>query len=154
MKLRICKLHPDAQVPQYQTDGAACFDLHAAMVNGAASIGDVVYPGHPVLCDTGLAFEVPPGYMLQIRSRSGLAIKHGIEAFHGTIDSDYRGSVQVLLTCQHLDDDTPPVKINPGDRIAQACLVAVPRVEFEVAEQLGLTERGSGCFGSTDKVKA
>ena len=149
MKLKIRKLHHDAIVPKYATDGAACFDLHAAKVNDMETVGDVVYPGHTVLCDTGLAFEVPPGYMLQVRSRSGLAFKHGIEAFHGTIDSDYRGSVQVLLTCAHLDDDELPVRIKPGDRIAQACLVPCPRVEFEVVDQLSETERGDGGFGST-----
>lgn len=154
MNLNIQLQHPNAKTPTYGTDGAACFDLYAATVNGAASIGSVVYPGQPAVCDTGVAFEVPPGYMLQVRSRSGLAFKHGIEAFHGTIDSDYRGTVQVLLTCAHLDDDEPPVKINPGDRIAQACLVQTPRVAFETVEQLTLTERGAGGFGSTDKVAA
>ena len=149
MKLKIQLQHPNAKSPTYGTEGAACFDLYAATVNGAASIGDVVYPGHPVICDTGVAMEVPEGYMLQVRSRSGLAFRHGIEAFHGTIDSDYRGTVQVLLTCAYLDDDEPPVKINPGDRIAQACLVPVPRVVFEVVEQLSLTERGAGGFGSS-----
>lgn len=149
MKIKIQLQHPNAKTPTYGTEGAGCFDLYAATVNGAASIGDVVYPGHPVLCDTGVAFEVPDGYMLQVRSRSGLAFKHGIEAFHGTIDSDYRGTVQVLLTCAHLDDDEPPVKINPCDRIAQACLVAVPRVEFETVEQLSFSDRASSGFGST-----
>lgn len=149
MKLKIQLQHPNAKQPTYGTDGAACFDLYAATVNGAASIGDVVYPGHPVICDTGVAFEVPEGYMLQVRSRSGLAFKHGVEAFHGTIDSDYRGTVQVLLTCAHLDDDEPPVKINPGDRIAQAMLVQVPRVSFDVVEQLSITERSDAGFGST-----
>jgi deoxyuridine 5'-triphosphate nucleotidohydrolase len=111
MKLKIQLQHPNAKAPTYATEGAAAFDLYAATVNGAASIGDVVYPGHPVICDTGVAFEAPEGYMLQVRSRSGLAFKHGVEAFHGTIDSDYRGTVQVLLTCAYLDDDEPPVKI-------------------------------------------
>jgi dUTP pyrophosphatase len=152
MKLKIRKLHPNAIVPKYATEGAACFDLYAAKVNDMETVGDVVYPGHPVLCDTGLAFEVQPGYMLQVRSRSGLAFKHGIEAFHGTIDSDYRGNVQVMLTCAHLDDDEPPSKINPGDRIAQACLVPCPRVEFDVVDQLSATERGAGGFGSTGLV--
>lgn len=151
MKLHICKLHPNAKTPTYGTEGAAAFDLYAATVNGMASLGDIVYPGHPALCDTGVAFEVPDGYMLQVRSRSGLAFKHGIEAFHGTVDSDFRGTVQVLLTCAELAEDTPPVRINPGDRIAQACLVPVPRVVFEVVEQMSLTERGAGGFGSTDK---
>lgn len=149
MKLKIQLQHHNAKAPTYATEGAAAFNLYAATVNGAASIGDVVYPGHPVICDTGVAFEAPEGYMLQVRSRSGLAFKHGVEAFHGTIDSDYRGTVQVLLTCAYLDDDEPPVKINPGDRIAQACLVPVPQVVFEVVEQLSLTERGAGGFGSS-----
>lgn len=149
MKLKIQLQHQNAKTPTYGTDGAACFDLYAATVNGATAIGDIVYPGHPVLCDTGIAFEVPEGYMLQVRSRSGLAFRHGVHAFHGTVDADYRGTVKVLLTCAHLDDDEPPVKINPRDRIAQACLVPVPRVEFEVVEQLSLTERGADGFGST-----
>lgn len=152
MKLKIQLQHPSAKAPTYATEGAACFDLYAAAINGMAHIGDVVYPGHPVVADTGVAFEVPPGYMLQIRSRSGLAFRHGVEAFHGTVDSDYRGTVAVLLTCPHLDDDEPPVRINPGDRIAQACLLPVPRVEFEVVEQLTLTERGAGGFGSTGQA--
>jgi dUTP pyrophosphatase len=152
MKLRILKLHPNAQVPSYATEGAACFDLYAAEVNGASFVGDVCYPGHPVIVDTGLAFEVPDGYMLRIASRSGLAFKHSITAFPGVIDSDFRAAVKVLLTCNHLDEDTPPVKINPGDRVAQAYLEPAPRVTFEVAEQLSLTARGEGGFGSTGVV--
>lgn len=152
MKLRIRKTHPNARVPVYATEGAACFDLHAATVNDTQHIGDVVYPGHPVICDTGLAFAVPDGYMLQVRSRSGLAFRYGIEAFHGTIDPDYTGSVKVMLTCHHLDDDAPPVRINPGDRIAEACLVPAPRCVFEVVEQLAATERGSGGFGSSGRA--
>lgn len=154
MKLRIQKVHPAAQVPTYATEGAACFDLFAATVSGAQYIGNVVYPGHPVMVGTGLAFEVPEGYMLEIRSRSGLGMRHGVEAFAGTIDSDYRGEVVVMLTCAHLGDDEPPVKINPGDRIAQAALVVVPRCTFDVAEQLTLTDRGDGGFGSTGGVPA
>ena len=149
MKIRITKTHPKARIPVYATPGASAFDLYAAEVNGASQIGDVCYPGHPVIVDTGLAFEVPDGYMLRIASRSGLAFKHGITAFPGVIDSDFRGSVQVMLSCDHLDDDAPPVKINPGDKVAQAYLCPSPRVEFEVAEQLSLTERGENGFGST-----
>ena len=150
MKLRIQKLHQAARVPEYATDGSACFDLYAATVNGLNHVGDACYPGHPVICGTGLAFEVPDGYMLAIRPRSGLAFRHGVQAFQGTIDSDYRGEVIVLLECAAcLDEDAPPVNINPGDRIAQAALVPVPRVVFEVCEQLTLTDRGAGGFGST-----
>lgn len=149
MKLKIQLQHPNAKAPTYGTDGAGCFDLYAAEVNGMEHIGDIIYNGHPALCDTGLAVEVPEGYMLEIRSRSGLAFRHYVTAFHGTIDSDFRGTVKVLLTCPDDCDDNPPFKVSPGDRIAQACLVAVPRVEFEIVEQLSLTERGANGFGST-----
>ena len=116
MNIKIQLQHHRAIAPTYGTPGAACFDLYAATVNGATHVGDVVYPGHPVLCDTGVAFEIPEGHMLQIRSRSGLAFRNGIEAFHGTVDADYRGTVQVLLTSAHIGEDEPPVRINPGDR--------------------------------------
>lgn len=151
MNIKIQLQHPNAKVPTYGTDGAACFDLYAATVNRSQHIGDTVYPGHNVICDTGVAFEVPPGYVLSIKSRSGLAFKHGIFAFPGEIDSDFRGSVQVLLWCPHLDDEDPAFRIAPGDRIAQARLVEVPRVEFETVEQLTITERGEHGFGSTGK---
>lgn len=149
MNLNICKLHPAAIVPTYSTEGAACFDLHAATVNGFEHIGDVVYRGHPVIVDTGLAFDVPPGWMLKIHPRSGLKFKHGVEAFSGVIDSDFRGSVCVLLESADDHDATPPLRINPGDRVAQASLVPAPRVTFTVVEQLSLTERGDAGFGST-----
>lgn len=149
MNIRIKRTHPAARLPEYASEGAACFDLYAATVNGAAQIGDICYPGHPVVVDTGLAFEVPEGYMLRIASRSGLAFEYGIEAFPGVIDSDYRGPVKVLLKCWHLDDDALPVRIEPGDRIAQAYVCAVPRVRFEEVAELVATERGDGGFGST-----
>jgi len=149
MNLNICKLHHAAIIPTYGTEGAACFDLHAATVNSAESIGDVVYQGHPVIVDTGLAFDVPPGWMLKIHPRSGLKFKHGVEAFSGVIDSDFRGSVRILLESADDHEDTPPLRINPGDRVAQASLVPSPRVTFTVVEQLSLTERGAGGFGST-----
>lgn len=149
MKLRILKLHPAAIVPTYATEGAACFDLYAATVNDSERIGDVVYQGHPVIVDTGLAFDVPPGWMLKIHPRSGLKFKHGVEAFSGVVDSDFRGSVRVLLESADDHDETPPLRINPGDRVAQASLVPAPRVTFTVVEQLSLTERGDAGFGST-----
>lgn len=148
MNLKICKTYSDAIVPKYATDGAACFDLYAATVNGMAHVGDIVYAGHPVTVDTGLAFEVPPGWMLKIHPRSGLKFKHGVEAFAGVIDSDFRGSVRILLeSCD--DDHTPPLSVNPGDRVAQASMIPSPRVTFHVVEQLSITERGEGGFGST-----
>lgn len=149
MNINICKLHPAAIVPTYATEGAACFDLHAATVNDAESIGDVVYRGHPVIVDTGLAFDVPLGWILKIHPRSGLKFKHGVEAFSGVIDSDFRGSVRILLESDDDSEDSPPLRINPGDRVAQASLVPAPRVMFTVVEQLSFTERGAGGFGST-----
>lgn len=143
MKLRICKLHPDAIVPQYQTDGAACFDLHAIECEKDTPVFVTQ------VFRTGLAFEVPYGYAMLVDSRSGQGFNHAVRLSNcvGVIDSDYRGEVMVRL----VNDRTHGThyKVSPGDRIAQAMLVAVPRVEFEVAEQLGLTERGSGGFGST-----
>ena len=149
MKIKVERKHPAAQMPEYASEDAACFDLYAATVNGASNIGDIVYPGHPVVVGTGLAFEVPPGYMLRIAPRSGLAWKHGVEAFPGVIDPDYRGEVKVLLKCWHLGDDEVPLRINPGDRVAQAYICAVPRVRFEEVAELAATERGAGGFGST-----
>lgn len=149
MNLNICKLHPNAITPTYGTEGAACFDLYAATVNDKAHIGSLVYAGHPVTADTGLAFEVPPGWMLKIHPRSGLKFAHGVEAFAGVIDSDFRGSVRVLLESADEYEDAPPLRINPGDRIAQASPIESPRVTFAVVEQLSLTERGAGGFGST-----
>ena len=149
MKIRILKTHPNAKEPTYATEGAACFDLYAATVNGASHVGDLCYPGYTTTVDTGLAFEVPDGFMLKIASRSGLFAKHQVSAFPGVVDSDYRGSVKVLLTCGHIDEDAPPVRINPGDRIAQAYIVPAPKIVFEVAEKLSITERGTGGFGSS-----
>ena len=152
MNLHICKLHPNAITPTYATDGSACFDLYAATVDGMAHIGDIVYAGHPVTVDTGLAFEVPPGWMLKIHPRSGLKFKHGVEAFSGVIDSDFRGSVRILLESTDDHEYTPPLRINPGDRVAQASMIPSPRVTFHVVEQLSITERGAGGFGSTGEA--
>ena len=149
MNLHICKLHPNAKIPTYATDGSAFFDLYAATVNDYDRIGDVVYRGHPVIVDTGLAFDVPPGWMLKIHPRSGLKFTYGVEAFSGVIDSDFRGSVRVLLESAGDYYEIPSLRINPGDRVAQASLVPAPRVTFTVVEQMSLTERGAGGFGST-----
>ena len=152
MNLHIFKLHQNAITPTYGSEGAACLDLYAATVNGMAHVGDIVYAGHPVTVDTGLAFEVPPGWMLKIHPRSGLKFKHGVEAFSGVIDSDFRGSVRILLESADDHEYTLPLRINPGDRVAQASLVPSPRVTFHVVEQLSITERGAGGFGSTGEA--
>ena len=152
--MKIKKLHPGAIVPTYAHETDACFDLYAATIDGASHIGKTVYDGAPLLCGTGLAFEVPAGYAMLIFSRSGHGIKHGVRLANcvGVIDSGYTGEVMVKLTCDaptedHWGNMVPDYKFNIGDRIAQAMLVAVPRVVFEVVDELGQSQRGAGGFG-------
>ncbi len=155
MNLKICKLHPNATAPTYAHGTDACFDLYALEVMGAYTLGANVESGHPVECGTGLAFDVPPGWAMLVFSRSGHGFKNGIRLANcvGVIDSGYTGEVRVKLTKDHdwKDDNDAalPHMVRPGDRIAQAMLVQVPRVVFEVVEQLSLTERGAGGFGSS-----
>jgi len=142
MILKIKKLNQDAVIPAYQTKEAAGFDLH--------SIEDVVInPGERKLIGTGLAFEIEFGYEVQIRPRSGLAYKHGITVLNtpGTIDSDYRGEIKVLL----INHGGEPFEIKEGERIAQAVIAPVVQAEIVEVEELSDTKRGSGGFGSTGK---
>ena len=153
--MKICKLHRNAIVPTYAHATDACFDLYAATVAGMTELGRHVDPMHPVTCGTGLAFELPEGFAMLIFSRSGHGFKHDARLANcvGVIDAGYAGEVMVKLTTDNsVGLDTGrivPLHVKPGDRIAQAMLVAVPRVEFEVVEQMGLTERGAGGFGSS-----
>lgn len=142
MKLKIKKLHPDAVVPQYQTAGAACFDLHA-LLGSEYTIG----PCETLTIFTGLAFEIPEGNVMLIFSRSGHGFNHNTRLANcvGVIDSDYIGEVKVKLT----PDLGGMLTVRPGDRIAQAMIVPIPRVEFEAVEELTTTARGTGGFGST-----
>ncbi|WP_457562764.1 dUTP diphosphatase [Caminibacter pacificus] len=142
MVLKIKKLTQNAKIPAYQTKEAAGFDLH--------SIKDVVIkPGERKLIGTGLAFEIEFGYEVQIRPRSGLAFKHGITVLNtpGTIDSDYRGEIKVLLI--NLGDE--PFEIKEGERIAQAVVAPVIQAKIEEVDELSDTQRGAGGFGSTGK---
>ncbi len=142
MKLKIKKLNQNAQIPAYQTKEAAGFDLH--------SVEDtIINPGERKLIGTGLAFEIERGYEIQIRPRSGFAFKHGITVLNspGTIDSDYRGEIKVLL----INLGSEPFEIKCGERIAQAVVAPVIQAEIEEVENLSDTERGSGGFGSTGK---
>jgi len=142
MILKIKKLNKKALIPAYQTKEAAGFDLH--------SVENVTLnPGERKLIGTGLAFEIQYGYEVQIRPRSGLAFKHGITVLNtpGTIDSDYRGEIKVLLI--NLGDETFEVK--EGERIAQAIIAPVVQAEITEVDELNETDRGSGGFGSTGK---
>ena len=142
MKLKIKKLNPEAIIPAYQTELSAGFDLH--------SIEDyIIKPMERKLIKTGLAFEIEPGYEVQIRPRSGLAFKHGITVLNspGTIDADYRGEIMVLL----INLGSEEFEIKKGERIAQAVIAPVVQAEFEEVDSLSETKRGKGGFGSTGK---
>jgi dUTP pyrophosphatase len=129
-------------LPSYATAGAAGLDLLAAV---QAPV--VVPPGGRALVPTGLAIALPEGFELQVRPRSGLALKHGVMVANspGTIDADYRGEVQVIL----LNAGAEPFTVERGMRIAQAVLAPVVRLEWYEATSLDETARGAGGFGST-----
>ncbi len=129
-------------LPQYQTSGAAGADLHAALSEPVT-----LAPGERRLIPTGLVLAVPDGYEGQVRPRSGLALKHGIGMVNapGTIDSDYRGPVGVLL----VNLGAEPYVIEPLARIGQLVIAPVTRAEFAFAAELGETARGEGGFGSS-----
>lgn len=140
MILKIKKLSDNVKIPAYQSAGAACFDIHS-------SSDGVVAPCESKVFDTGLVFEIPTGYALLIYSRSGHGFKDDVRLANcvGVIDSDYRGEVKVKLT----NDGPHLFTVDKGDRIAQAMLVAVPKVELLEVEELSDTVRGDGGFGST-----
>ncbi len=131
-------------LPAYETDGAAGMDLRANLADrGSVEIA----PQTRALVPTGLALEIPRGFEAQVRPRSGLALKHGLTVANapGTIDSDYRGPLGVILI--NLGDTT--FTINHGDRIAQIVFAPVMQVGWDLTSALNETERGSGGFGST-----
>lgn len=130
-------------LPVYQTAGAAGADLRAHLPGVAMELA----PGARAAVPTGLRFEIPDGYEVQIRPRSGLARRQGLTMVNapGTIDSDYRGEVQVLL----INLGQEPVVIAHGDRIAQMVVAPVVRASFRVADDLSDSARGQAGFGST-----
>jgi dUTP pyrophosphatase len=143
MKIKVKKLDKRARLPTYATDGSGCFDLF--------SINDVSIHGFEDtwgIANTGLAFEIPPGYVMLVYSRSGHAFTNDVRLANcvGVIDSDYRGEVKVKLT---LDDPQNPFKAQAGRRVAQAMIVPIPKVEFILTDELSETLRGTGGLGST-----
>ncbi len=134
----------DLPLPSYETDGAAGLDLLAALDPGS----DItIEPGARAMVPTGLKMAIPVGFEVQVRPRSGLAVKHGVSVLNapGTIDSDYRGEVKVIL----INHGTAPFVVRRGDRIAQMVVASVVRVLWEEAGSLTETTRGAGGFGST-----
>jgi dUTP pyrophosphatase len=129
-------------LPAYATDGAAGMDLLAAV-----SAPIPIPPGGRALVPTGLTIAVPPGYELQVRPRSGLALRHGIVLPNspGTIDADYRGEVQIIV----MNAGDAPFTVKRGMRIAQAVLAPVTRLVWRETTTLPPTARGAGGFGST-----
>lgn len=139
MKIKI-KLVLDGRLPEYKTIGSAGADCYARLSNPV-----IIKAGKTEIIPLGFAVEIPEGYELQIRPRSGLARKNQIQAVLGTIDSDYRGEVGAIV----LNDSDIDFTVSNGDRIAQAVLAPVIQAEWETVNILSETERGAGGFGST-----
>lgn len=140
MEVRIKKVHPDAVIPIYKTSGAAGADLYA--------IEDcIIRSGNTVIIKTGLSVVIPDGYCGLVQGRSGLSVKDHYHVKTGTIDSDYRGEIGVIISnpcTSHM-----PLHIAKGDRIAQILFMPIEQAHFIEVEELDETERGSGGFGST-----
>jgi dUTP pyrophosphatase len=142
MKVAFIQLKSGATIPAYQTGGSAAADIAACLDESLT-----LQPGERAIVPTGIAIEVPTGYEAQIRARSGLSIKHGICLANGvgTIDSDYRGELGVLL----INAGNEPFVVTTGMRIAQMVIARYEHVDFELAEKLTDTKRGDGGYGST-----
>ncbi|MEM9247693.1 MAG: dUTP diphosphatase [Pseudomonadota bacterium] len=134
-------------LPSYQTDGAAGADLCANLPAADRGRGLILEPGARCLVPTGLRVALPEGWEMQIRPRSGLALKHGVTLVNapGTVDADYRGPVGVLL----INLGAEAFRVAHGDRIAQAVVAPVARADFVPVSELAETLRGAGGFGST-----
>ncbi len=145
MKIKIQKIHPNALIPEYRTEGSSGFDLHA--------VEEVMIKSHSVgLVKIGICLSLEVGYELQVRTRSGLALNHQVMVLNspGTVDNDYRGEIKVILA--NLSDKD--FKVQVGDRIAQGVVQKTYKAEFIECERLDETSRGSGGFGSTGVSKA
>ena len=141
MKLKILKLHEDAIIPKYETKGSVGFDLH--------SLKEViVYKDYTSMIRTGLAVEIPEGYEITVRQRSGKSLQcpNYIAICIGTIDSDYRGEIQIPV----INNSQFPIwKVRKGERIAQAIVSPIIQCELVEVDELSETDRGSGGFGHT-----
>jgi dUTP pyrophosphatase len=160
MEIQFKKLYPDVQIPACATVGSAGFDLVVHnfkqyyivgntmdKINSNVVIEIEMYPNSRLLVGCGFSVAIPEGYVMDIRSRSGNALKHGIVVLNspGTIDSDYRGEIGAILH----NNSTDSVIIRKGDRIAQGLVLKFDVVIFKEVNELSATERGEGGFGST-----
>ena len=141
MKVRVA--HDSIELPTYETNSSAGMDLRAYLPDGNITLG----PKQRVLLGTGLYFEIPEGFEVQIRPRSGLALKQGITVLNspGTIDADYRGEIKVIL----INHGDGPFVIEHKMRIAQMVIAKYQQIQFKLVKELASSERGSGGFGST-----
>ncbi|NYZ74958.1 dUTP diphosphatase [Candidatus Micrarchaeota archaeon] len=144
VKVRIADHARGLPLPAYMSEGSAGADVRAA-IEGELT----VMPGETTLVPTGLHFELPPGYELQVRPRSGLALNHGITLPNspGTLDADFRGELKVIL----MNLGKKPFLIKRGDRIAQAVITRFAQATFAEDHELSQTKRGSGGLGSTGR---
>jgi len=144
IKVLVKKLEPSVKLPSYKTNGASGMDLMAFIDNSIE-----LKPGESCLVPTGLSVAFPEEYEIQIRPRSGLAVKNSISVLNtpGTIDSDYRGEIKVIL----FNHSKENFKINNNDRIAQMILTPVIKMDLEETNELPESIRGEGGFGSTGK---
>ena len=139
----------DLPLPSYETSGAAGADIRANLPPENRISGFTLAPMERRIVPSGLRVEIPPGFEMQIRPRSGLALKHGLSLPNtpGTIDSDYRGPLGVLM----INFSDQLYVIQHGDRIAQMIIAPVVQAKFELVENLSDTDRGAGGFGSTGR---
>ncbi len=145
--MRVAGADPDVALPSYETGGAAGADIRANFLDRQSVM---LAPGARMLVPTGLAMAIPSGFEVQVRPRSGLALKHGLTLVNspGTIDSDYRGAVGVIV----LNTSDTPFEVTHGMRIAQLVLAPVVQAAFREVDDLDQTDRGAGGFGSTGAV--
>ena len=143
MKIKIINMS-DNPLPAYETSGSAGMDLRASLTEPVK-----LKPLQRTMIPTGLFMEIPKGYEAQVRPRSGLAIKKGLSLLNtpGTIDSDYRGEIQIILI--NLSNET--AQVHHGERIAQMVIVPVVHADFEIVEDFISSERGAGGFGHTGR---
>ena len=145
--LRLPESDPTVPLPEYATTGAAGADIRANLPPEARDDGMMIAPMARVVVPTGLACEIPQGFEMQIRARSGLALRNGIALPNApaTIDSDYRGPIGVIL----VNLGAEPFLVTHGARIAQIVIAPVVQAKFQVAKTLEDTSRGAGGYGST-----
>jgi dUTP pyrophosphatase len=145
MTLKVKRLHQLVAMPTRGSVSASGLDLRVFMPN---TLSPSIEPGQTIAIPTGLAFEVPQGYELQIRPRSGFSLHSGLAVIFGTVDSDYRGEVKIIVTNTSFED----VYVRHNERIAQAVLAPVILCDPLEVEELSETVRASGGFGSTGKA--